>query len=268
MSQATDTTGAHATESAIAFAEALVVLARTERLLVALDFDGVLAPLADDANATRVVPESRAAMRRLEELPDTWVGLVSGRPLDSLIRVSEADERALLIGSHGVEVRLGGDAETIGLTADESSRLHQLEAELHRIVERTPHAMLESKPAGLGLHTRLASDADAERAWTDARGAAEHVGGFLTRGGKDILEFAVRDETKGDGVDRLRAHTGATAVLYAGDDTTDEDAFAVMTGIDVGVKVGDGRTLAQYRVADTTAVATMLTLLASARAER
>ena len=49
---------------------------------------------------------------------------------------------------------------------------------------------------------------------------------LTVRDGKDMLEFSVRAPTKGDGIEHLREYTAATAVLYAGDDVTDEDAFA------------------------------------------
>ena len=98
--------------------------------------------------------------------------------------------------------------------------------------------------------------------------AAAGVSDALTvRDGKDIIEFSVRDAHKGDGIERLREYTRATAVLFAGDDVTDEDGFSVLRPADgdVGVKVGEGDTAAQYRVADERAVATLLTLLAGAR---
>ncbi|MDT5387823.1 MAG: trehalose 6-phosphate phosphatase, partial [Mycobacterium sp.] len=42
--------------------------------------------------------------------------------------------------------------------------------------------------------------------------------------------------------------TGGTAVVFFGDDVTDEKAFRRMRDSDVGVKVGHGDTLAAYRV--------------------
>ena len=56
----------------------------------------------------------------------------------------------------------------------------------------------------------------------------------------------------------LRADVGPQGVLFAGDDVTDEDAFAVLGPDDVGIKVGDGHTAAQYRVADPDELAAVL----------
>jgi trehalose 6-phosphate phosphatase len=255
-----------ATPQATAFAASLAAIARTDRLLIALDFDGTVSAIVDRPEAARVLPEAVGAIAKLEALPRTWVAYVSGRPLDSLARVTQADPDALLIGSHGVEVRLDGGTVELSLNDDERHRLAELDVALTTLVDANPGAMLEHKPAGLGVHTRLMDQDRVPALHAAARSAANQIGGFLERGGKDILEFAVRDATKGDGVDLLRSRVGATAVLYAGDDVTDEDAFARMRNGDIGVKVGDGETAAGFRVADPKAVAVMLGLLAGARA--
>jgi trehalose 6-phosphate phosphatase len=249
-----------------AFAAALAAIARTDRLLVALDFDGTVSPIVDRPAAARVLPEAVGAIAQLEALPHTWVAYVSGRPLDSLASVTEADPNALLIGSHGAEVRLDGGTVELSLSDDERDRLSELDAALTELVDANPGAMLEHKPVGLGVHSRLMDQHGVPALHAAARSAAKQIGGFLERGGKDILEFAIRDATKGDGIDVLRSRVGATAVLYAGDDVTDEDAFAKMREGDLGVKVGDGDTAAGFRVADPKAVAVMLGLLAGARA--
>ena len=56
--------------------------------------------------------------------------------------------------------------------------------------------------------------------------------------------------SKGAALDRLRERIGADAVLFAGDDVTDETAFARLRPGDVGVKVGEGDTAAEHRVPD------------------
>jgi len=58
------------------------------------------------------------------------------------------------------------------------------------------------------------------------------------------------DGDKGAAIAGLRLGWGADAVVFFGDDTTDEDVFATLGEGDVGVKVGDGPTLAGYRVSD------------------
>src|ERR1700709_1011922 len=89
---------------------ALREIARVKRLLVALDFDGTLAPEVDDPEQARAIPEARAAVLALLALPNTRVALVSGRSLASLEQVADVPDSVLLVGSHGVEFRLDGPA--------------------------------------------------------------------------------------------------------------------------------------------------------------
>ncbi|MGH3703416.1 MAG: trehalose-phosphatase, partial [Agromyces sp.] len=88
---------------------------------------------------------------------------------------------------------------------------------------------------------------------------------LTVRGGKGVIEFSVRPSDKGEALNRLRQHAGASAVIYVGDDVTDEDAFAALESEDLGVKVGQGRSLAAHRVRSPEDVADLLERLADAR---
>ncbi len=80
-----------------------------------------------------------------------------------------------------------------------------------------------------------------------------------------MMMFSVRSTTKGDAIAHLRNYTDADAVFYAGDDVTDEDAFAALAPDDLGLKSGEGPTLANFRVPGPTQVARALGLLADLR---
>ncbi|HEU4807838.1 MAG TPA: trehalose-phosphatase [Homoserinimonas sp.] len=245
--------------------EALAELARTDTLLVALDFDGTLAPLVDDPADARALPEAREAILALLAIPRTRVALISGRAMASLIEVSEAPDGILLSGSHGVEVRLDSEP-LLTLTAEETGRVAELGEALHAVAERFDGVWVETKPAGFALHTRLASAEAAQAAVRDAQDAVAAMGGLTTRRGSNVLEFSVRSTNKGDAVERLREHSGATAVFFAGDDVTDEDAFAALGPQDLGLKCGSGPTRAAFSVPGLPEVAQVLHELATARA--
>lgn len=250
-------------------AVALRDIANTDRLLVALDFDGTLAPEVDDPERARAIPEAQAAVLRLLDAAGTRVALVSGRSLENLERVAGLPDSVLLVGSHGVEYRLDAPEAQLALAESEQTRLAELRSLLADVAATADGAWVELKPVGAALHTRLASDAAGRAAQelTLQRTVAE-LPGLTMRRGKNVLEFSVRTATKGEAVDRLRDYTAATAIFYAGDDVTDEDAFAALGAGDLALKSGPGETVAGFRVADPAAVAAVLHELARLREAR
>ncbi len=248
------------------FASALQKLAAERRLLVALDFDGTLAPEVDDPEQARALPEARDAVLRLAALANTRVALISGRALDSLIQVSDLPENVLLVGSHGIELRLDHPGDTLDLNSAEVNRVDLLGEILSEVASSFDRVWLEEKPAGFALHTRMATDHNSRIAHLAALSETEaQLTDLTVRTGKDVLEFSVRSTTKGEAVQHLRSYTEATAVFYAGDDVTDEDAFAMLAVGDVGLKSGAGETVADFRVPGPKDVASALNLLATLR---
>jgi trehalose 6-phosphate phosphatase len=245
---------------------ALRELARVRRLLVALDFDGTLAPEVDSPDAARAIPEARDAVLRLLALPNTRVALVSGRSLRSLIEVADLPDTTLLVGSHGIEIRLDDPYDRVSLDTAELEQVEVLQEVLGEVADAIDQVWLEAKPAGFALHTRLATEHDSRVAHLVALSEAHaEVDSLTVRHGKNVLEFSVRSTTKGEALEHLRRYTAADAVFYAGDDVTDEDAFAALTPDDLGVKSGSGLTEAPFRVAGPDEIALVLSTLATFR---
>ena len=225
-------------------------------LLVASDYDGVLAPLVGDPSAAVPLPGVAAALQRLAAHDDVVVALVSGRGVADLRAVSGFEGPYRWIGSHGAEY--GGP-----LTAELAGRRDMLAERLAPLVAAVPGARLEVKPASVAVHVRQVTDRAAAAALLEQADAAADP--FLTKKpGKEVLELAVTDADKGSALLRLRDDLGAAATVYLGDDRTDEDAFRVLSPGDLAVKVGEGETAARYRVADPAAVVVLLETLAGA----
>ncbi|MBI5161672.1 MAG: trehalose-phosphatase [Micrococcales bacterium] len=245
---------------------ALRELARVPTLLVALDFDGTVAPEVDSPEKARALPEARDAVLRLAALPATRVALVSGRAIASLEQVSGFGDDVLLVGSNGIELRLDSPDDVLALDAAEQEQLEVLQEVLGEVADAIADVWLEQKPAGFALHTRLASERGARVAHLVALGeASAEVEGLTVREGKNVLEFSVRSTTKGEAIEHLRRYTHADAVFYSGDDVTDEDAFDALRNDDLGLKSGPGRTAAPYRVEGPAEVAAVLAALATFR---
>ncbi|MCV7435429.1 trehalose-phosphatase [Mycolicibacterium bacteremicum] len=241
-----------------ALQDALTRAAASPRLLVTSDFDGTLSPIVDNPGDARPLPAAAAALEALAALPDTTAALISGRALAVLRELSGASAAVQAIGSHGAEFDTGFAHEI------DTTLLAEIVTTLHSIAAGRPGVAVETKPASVALHVRNASVADGEAALTLAREAARSWDVHLTAG-KAVLEFAVIVTDKGEAVDVLRDRSAATAVVFLGDDVTDEKAFRRMRDGDIGVKVGPGDSLAAFRVDSPEDVASVLAYLVDER---
>lgn len=236
---------------------ALQGFAAQDRVLVCLDFDGCVAELVPDAEAARPVPANAEAIDALARLDGVTVAYVSGRPLEALHRLASPPAGALLIGSHGAEADLqgvsDGDAaphlEPLALSDDQAEARRRLIVAFEELAADVDGAWVEHKPAGAGMHVRRVEDqARGDALLERAQVAAEGIEGAHAKSGKRVLEAVVVQATKGEGIERLRDHVHPDAVLFAGDDVTDEHGFAALVDGDVGIKVGEGRTAADHRI--------------------
>ncbi|ODU24283.1 MAG: trehalose-phosphatase [Pseudonocardia sp. SCN 73-27] len=246
----------------IGLEEALRRVASVPRLLVALDFDGVLAPIVPVPSDARPLPASARAIEGLAGLADTTVALVSGRGLDDLRAVSGFGSPLVLVGSHGGEF---SDAGADLLDDTQQTRRSDLLAELEKLIDGEPGVGLERKPAGAAVHVRNATPDVAERVLAAVRTGPAAASDIDAIEGKAVIDLAVVEVSKGGAIDVLRARTGADAVLFAGDDVTDETGFARLGDGDVGIKVGEGPTAAAHRVTDPEAMSHVLGVLRDAR---
>lgn len=230
-----------------------------DSVLAALDFDGCLAPIVEEPSEARALPGSASALAALAARDNVTVALVSGRSLEDLRAVADPPAEAVLVASHGAEVA--------GAPGPEVPRdvLDRVVSALEEVVLAHPGTALERKPAAAVLHTRRAERDVAERATSAAVAAAGEIEGAHVLQGKEVVEVSVVRADKGSALVALVERLDVEAVLYAGDDTTDEHAFAAVAGrrgpADVTIKVGDGDTAAAYRVADPEQVTEVLELL-------
>ena len=250
-----------------AVADALATAARAGSLVVATDFDGVLAPLVLDPSTSRPLPGTVESLRALAATPDTYAAVVSGRDLATLAALTGVEDAAVtLVGSHGAESSDGAAGSALG--EDERETLERLTVDLEQLREELPDVRLETKPSAVVAHTRgMDADAAARAEQSVLEVAARHDGVRVMQG-KHVVEMSVHDADKGTALTGLRDRVGADVLIYFGDDVTDEDVFTRLRDGDVGVKVGDGDTAAGWRVEEPQDVADALALLADVRRSR
>jgi trehalose 6-phosphate phosphatase len=199
-----------------------------EQAAIFLDVDGTLAPIVDRPEQAAVPEETRTEIARLANKYGL-VACVSGRTstdIRSLVGLDGVE----YVGVHGLE----GDpeAERFG---------PQLEAFAERIV--WPWTVESKAGVTLAFHYREATDQpDAQRRADEVARAAEEIG-LRPQKGRRIIEVGPPvDIDKGTAVRRLLDGRQLTRALYAGDDTTDLDAFRGLdeAGLDAALKVSVG----------------------------
>lgn len=240
----------------------LLHLAESPTLLVACDYDGTLAPLVSNPAEAKPNRDCAVAIRLLAQMAQTHVAIISGRSLLDLSSLTGFHPAVHLVGSHGSEF----DADfNDGLSDRQISLRRRLELELGKIAAEDPGFSIEVKPASVAFHYRNAPPEKADIALKAIESGPATLPGVFTKAGKMVMELTVIATDKGTALETMRRRVGASAVLFIGDDKTDEDAFRTLSGPDIGIKVGEGETLAEFRVSDTEGVASALAHLTESR---
>lgn len=246
-------------------------------LILLLDIDGTLAPIAPRPEDARVPAETIAVLGSLAGMPHTHLALVTGRAPASARRLVPVPG-AWIIGNHGAEQLAPEGAHTVDpRVAAYAPAVQRAVAELAPVLAAVPGAWVEDKEWSASVHYRQAAPVDAPRVAAAARAAGARVG-LRVGEGKMVVELrapvAVDKGTAGVALARaLGADAPAAAVLAAGDDVTDEDLFRHLgeawpePGRMFTVRVGspDVPTAAAYRVADPEAFRGVLAAVAVGR---
>lgn len=211
------------------------LLAHPGRAVVALDFDGTLAPIVPDPDQARAHPEAVPALAALAPKVAS-VAVITGRPAEVAVHHGGfADvpglEHLVVLGHYGAE---RWDAATGTLTTPEPHPgVAAVRAELPGLLERSGTAAqgtwTEDKGHAVAVHTRRASDPqvafDALRApLTDV--ASRH--GLIVEPGRMVLELRPPGMDKGAALRSYVHSLDAASVLFAGDDLGDLPAYAAV----------------------------------------
>jgi trehalose 6-phosphate phosphatase len=204
--------------------------------LVALDFDGTLAPIVDDPEQAVADPEAVDALAEVGRLVGT-VALVTGRPARTAVQLGGFAGRAglesmVVLGQYGVE-RWDGASDSYTIPP-EPPAVTAAGEELASILATLglQEARVEHKGRALGVHTRQLAD---PRAAFDALSgplgdlAARH--GLLLEPGRNVLEIRAPGSDKGGALRDLVAEKGARQVVFAGDDLGDLPAFEAVAAL-------------------------------------
>ncbi len=232
--------------------------------LLFLDLDGTLAPLVARPENAAIPGATRATLTRLRK-GGARIVLVSGRTARDAARIARVPVDGVL-GNHGAEC-LRGRVLTPWLAADPAP-IGRSARRLGPLLDEWPGAWLENKGYSLALHYG---------------GRPERMAGLLretrrllrdqpvvSRAGRRVIDIRLEGVDKGRAVLRWLAiadspGTTGGAALYAGDDSTDEDAFRALRSRTVTIVVGRRADGARFRTASPRTLAGWLARLAAAR---
>jgi trehalose 6-phosphate phosphatase len=193
-----------------------------DQTALVFDVDGTLSPIAARPELAVVPEETRSELRRLAERY-ALVACLSGRAgLDAqrLVGVDGIE----YVGNHGLE-------------------LHPDARALATAIARFRDAVglpVEDKGVSLAYHYREAADETAARVELEGVAQSALLAGLEPRWGRKVLEVRPQVEAdKGTAVRTLIERARASRALYAGDDTTDVDAFRGLSeaGLDHAVRI-------------------------------
>jgi trehalose-6-phosphatase len=188
-----------------------------------LDYDGTLAPFAIDPMQAKPLPGIADLFRDLVAGGQTQVAIISGRPVAEVMTLLN-NPPVTIIGSHGYEhCSVGGRCVVRQPTSEQLQGLLEIQSGIQR-------RNYGCKLAAVAVEEEIAAT------W----GVLALRYTLECRRFNGGVEFRCSGWNKGDALITLldRQPEDALAV-YLGDDETDEDAFAVIRGRGVGIKVGD-----------------------------
>jgi trehalose 6-phosphate phosphatase len=194
---------------------------------IVLDVDGTLAPIVDRPEDARVPEGTRTELRRLVDRY-ALVACLSGRAGEDARRIVGV-EGITYVGSHGLELEPQAAAWR--------SRLREFVA--------TVPWPVEDKGLTVSFHYRGAPDESAARRRLEDIAARAEASGLHARFGRKVLELRPPVQAdKGTAVRHLVAEHALRRAFFAGDDTTDLDAFRGLreSGLEFALCVAVGST--------------------------
>lgn len=237
-------------------------------LVVFLDYDGTLVGLRNRPDLARLSRRRRALLEALGRT--AIVAVVTGRSLAEARRLVGLPSIAY-IGNHGLEIAYGNRT---WVHPEAGERRRDLAAVLRRIRARTAGlagVIVEDKGLTAGIHYRLLGRANAGRLTQVVHEEIERRGTALKETlGKKVVEIRPNvDWDKGRGVLEFLPWLGPCpdrAMIYIGDDRTDEDAFRALRRKATTVRVGaPAASKAEFRLPGVGQVWAVLRALAALR---
>ncbi|XP_055298974.1 uncharacterized protein LOC129566773 isoform X2 [Sitodiplosis mosellana] len=241
-------------------------IGKDDKLALLLDFDGTLSPLAPHPSLAEIDPESEAALKNLATNPNTYLAIISGRSAEDA-REKVKLEKITYAGNHGLEI----------IFWNKSRYHHEIDEETRQKYEKMVTeletslggngAWVENKKQSLTFHYRDVPEVDQPTYKARATSIIESYG-YVANAAHAAVEakppviwnkgeaalYILREEFGDNWPEKVK-------VIFAGDDTTDEDAMKALKGDGLSFRVSkrsEIETYADYRVPSTKTISLIL----------
>jgi len=228
----------------------LPVLDARAEIGVFLDFDGTLVEIEERPGDVKLAETTRWTLTQLCAATGGAVAIVSGRSIGSIDALL-APLKLAVAGEHGL-TRRSADG-SMHKASSIAGFLDHAESALSPLVRDRPGLLLERKSVAIALHYRSRPDAEAA-CLAAMQDLASSTPGIQIMRGKMVLEAKPAGADKGTAIAdfMMEAPFKGRWPMFAGDDVTDEDAFAMVNAINgITIKIGIGPTDAQWRAPGT-----------------
>ena len=207
-------------------AEPLLREAARERMLLAFDFDGTLAPIVEDRNAARM----RDSTRRLLRLVALFYpcAVISGRSRPDLLCRVDGIPLLAVVGNHGAEAGHGPVDRAV------RTLVVTWKGAVEAMLRGVKGVEIEDKHFSLAIHHRHVTPSDQQL----VEAACRSLEGARIFGGLSVVNVVPpREHDKGEALARVLSRIGRRGALYVGDDVTDEDAFR-SEAVTIAIRIG------------------------------
>ena len=228
-----------------------VLRIKSDPLLILLDYDGTIVPIAPRPEAAILPEKTKELVTGLNRLPDVCVGIISGRTLSDLRNMVGIDG-IIYAGNHGIEWEIKGERGKLKTIEKGEESLAKIKKELNVISRKFRGAILEDKQYILSIHYRLVKKELLEpfgRYLKYLIAPYKKSGKIAVTRGKKVYEIKLDlDWNKGEFVKFLTEkhfQKRRPLLIYMGDDVTDEDVFVKYEKA-ITVKVGQSPSRAKF----------------------
>ncbi len=233
-----------------------------------LDYDGTLVPFVDDVSQAFLSEENRDLIKQLCSLPNTYVGIVTGRSLKDIKTFIDIPE-LIYVTNHGYLVENRGFSTSFNSKfTNERNYLDRCQRILNQLKE-FPLIQMEFKELSASFHYRRVPDQLKELC---RKKLLQIIKTFfapkeaLIFEGKHVVEvLPFGNCNKGSGIkfvlEKFQKESGQNDcfAIFIGDDLTDEDGFKYLNSLNkITIKVSTGETVAKFRLENTQAITQLL----------